>query len=209
MARKLLSTNSTPRRAPPRLRWLSLLLILPLLWLLALGLSVGFYARASDPGPADAAIVLGAAVADGRPTPVFAERIRHGLTLYQRGAVRRLIMTGGVGAGDSLAESEVARDYCLTRGVPARAILIETRSRTTYENLVFAAELVWQHQLARVLLVSDPLHERRAITIARDLGLDAHPAPTPSSRYRSLASQSQFLAREVWFLAGYLLTRRG
>ena len=41
---------SKPKRS--RLRWLSLVMTLPLLWLIALALSIGLYARASDPGPA-------------------------------------------------------------------------------------------------------------------------------------------------------------
>ena len=43
--------------------------------------------------------------------------------------------------------------------------------------------------------------------MARDLGLDAHPAPTPTSRYRSWRTRAGFLGREVFFYATYLLQR--
>jgi hypothetical protein len=58
----------------------------------------------------------------------------------------------------------------------------------------------------RVLVVSDPLHMRRAMRMAIDLGLDAHPSPTPTSRYRSLTTQLPMLLREVYFSAYYLVT---
>src|SRR5687767_4853100 len=47
--------------------------------------------------PADAAIVLGAAVWTTQVSPVFRERINHGIDLYRNGKVRKLIFTGGQG----------------------------------------------------------------------------------------------------------------
>ena len=78
------------------------------------------YARKTDTGRSDAAIVLGAAVDNGIPTHVFEQRIRHAIELYERGTVDRLILTGGVGAGDKISEAEAAREYCLARGWQTR-----------------------------------------------------------------------------------------
>jgi uncharacterized SAM-binding protein YcdF (DUF218 family) len=58
------------------------------------------------------------------------------------------------------------------------------------------------------LLVSDPLHLPRALRMARDVGIDAQPSPTPTSRYRSWWARSSFLLRESFFLSGYWLTGR-
>ena len=58
-----------------------------------------------------------------------------------------------------------------------------------------------------MLIVSDPLHMRRAVTEARDVGIDAYPSPTPTSRYTGLASRGRFAAREVYFYAQYLMYR--
>ena len=44
---------------------------------------------------ADAAVVLGAAAWDKRPSPVFRERINHAITLYQSHRVGKIIFTGG------------------------------------------------------------------------------------------------------------------
>ncbi|MBI5927905.1 MAG: YdcF family protein [Chloroflexi bacterium] len=163
------------------------------------------YSSKQDHQPADAAIVLGAAVYRERPSPVFRERINHAIELYQTGQVNYLIFTGGVGNRDAIAESEAARNYALQMGVPHEAILIETRSTNTTENLMQAKHLVGENDLGRVLVVSDPLHMKRAISIARDLGLDAYPSPTPTTRYRTWRSKSSFLIRETYFYSRYLL----
>ena len=176
-------------------------------WLLFLTVSIIRYAGESDSGQADAAVVLGAAVVDGLPTPVFEERIRHAIDLYQTKRVRVLILTGGVGEGDILAESEVARAYCLAHGVEAEDLAIEKQSHTTYENLIQARTLLTDRGLRRVLIVSDPLHMRRAITEARDIGIDAYPSPTPTTKYVGTGAKAKFAARELYYYSRYLIQR--
>ena len=177
------------------------------LWTACLAWQITSYARRHDPAPADVAIVLGAAVWGAEPSPVFAARIDHAIALYRAGRVRRILFTGGVGTGEREAEAEVARRYAVRAGVPERDIAVETRSTITYENLAEARALLSSRPAARVLIVSDPLHLRRAVTMARDLGLDAHPAPTPTSRYRSWRSKAGFLWREIVFYSLYLVQR--
>ena len=160
----------------------------------------------SDPDRADAAIVLGAAVAGSEPTPVFEERLRHAVELYRTSQVKMLIMTGGTGPGDSLAEAEAARRWAIANGVPAGDIITEAQSHTTKQNFINALPLLEQRDIGRVLIVSDPLHMRRALRMAVDLGLDAHPSPTPTSRYKTLGTQAPMLAREIWFNLVYLTT---
>jgi uncharacterized SAM-binding protein YcdF (DUF218 family) len=154
---------------------------------------------------ADAAIILGAAVWGEKPSPVFRERINHAINLYQNGNVRTLIFTGGVGSGDAIAEASVGKYYAIIKGVKADDILLETTSRTTYQNLQNASELVHKYPFKKFLIVSDPLHLKRAVLMARSLGLDAYPSPTPTTRYRTLNSQLPFLMRETYFYFVYLL----
>jgi hypothetical protein len=75
----------------------------------------------------------------------------------------------------------------------------ETLSRTTYQNLARARDVLTEHGLQRVIVVSDPLHMARALRLCRRLGIDALGSPTPSSRFRSFRTQWRFLAREVYF----------
>lgn len=157
------------------------------------------YAGNSSDGPADVAMVLGAASEGNAPSPVFEERLRHAVDLYHRSRVSRLLITGGRGQGDALAESEVGRDWAIAQGVPADAIFIETESHTTKQNFTFALPVIEKEQMGKILLVSDPLHMRRAMWMADTLGIDAEPSPTPTSRYETLATQVPMLFREIWF----------
>jgi uncharacterized SAM-binding protein YcdF (DUF218 family) len=165
------------------------------------------YAAVRDEIAADAAVVLGATVWGDGPSPVFAARIDHAVSLYENGTVRSLILTGGTCESGAKAESEVARKYAIARGIPASAIVIDTVSRSTYENLAEAKRIAQSLRLSTLLIVTDPLHERRAMTIASDLSLAAHPAPTPTTRYRSWTSRLIFLARETASLSSYLIAR--
>ena len=186
-----------------------LLLILVVL-LLAAGLAaarVYSYRDASSDGPADAAVVLGAAVWGAEVSPVFRERINHGVDLYRKGRVRKLIFTGGRGNGGEPTESAAARRYAMRSGVPGADILIEEESHNTYENLLNAKRLADARGVRKVLIVSDPLHMKRAVAMARDVGLAAEPSPTPSTRYRGLRSQAGQLAYETYYYVGYLLSR--
>jgi uncharacterized SAM-binding protein YcdF (DUF218 family) len=179
-----------------------------LVWLAVLGVQIVSAGMATSSRSADVAIVLGAAVYGDRPSPVFEERIRHGIGLYKAGKVRKLLFTGGRGEGARLAESTVARDYALRRGVPGEAILVETLSRTTQQNLAQARHLMQRHRLGSALIVTDPLHSKRALRMAAGLDMLAYPSPTPTSRYRSWRSKTGFLLREIHFYNVYLLTGR-
>jgi uncharacterized SAM-binding protein YcdF (DUF218 family) len=165
------------------------------------------YSNTRSDGPADAAIVLGAAVWSTGVSPVFEERINHSIDLYQNRKVRKLIFTGGQGNSNEPTESSAARRYALQRGIPASDILIEEKSHTTYENILYAKQIADAHGLRKVLIVSDPLHMKRAVSMALDVGLDADPSPTPTTKYQGLSSQAGLLAHETYYYIGYLLKR--
>ncbi|WP_430543922.1 YdcF family protein [Xanthomonas sacchari] len=187
------------------LRWLLRLAALLGLWLLGVAIYIVWVGDRDQAAPADAIIVLGAAAYDAKPSPVFEERIRHGLDLYQRGYAPTLIFTGGFGNGARFAESQVARRYALRHDVPADAILIETVSRTTRQNLIEARRLMREHGLHRVIVVSDPLHMARALRLCQELQIDALASSTPSSRFRSFQTRWRFLLQELYFFHRDLL----
>jgi Uncharacterized conserved protein len=189
-----------PRRRRGWLGWIGRLCALLVLWLLGVAIYIVWVGDRDQAAPADAIIVLGAAAYDAKPSPVFEERIRHGLDLYQRGYAPTLIFTGGFGGnGARFAESQVARRYALRHDVPADAILIETVSRTTRQNLIQARALMRAHGLHRAIVVSDPLHMARALRLCRELQIDALASSTPSTRFRSFQTRWRFLVQEVYF----------
>ena len=192
------------RRRRGSFRWLRRLLLLALLWIVGVAAYIvhvgGRDEAAGDDVRADAIIVLAAPAYDARPSPVFEERLRHGIALYKRDIAPTLIFTGGFGGtGARFAESQVGRRYALRNGVPDSAILIETASHNTRENLGQAAALMAPRKLTRAIVVSDPLHLSRALRICRDIGIQCLGSPTPTTRYRSFATRWRFLLGEVYF----------
>ena len=165
----------------------------------------------NDLPQADAAVVLGAAAWGNRPSPVFRERINHALTLYQTGYVRKLIFTGGTPKSGYETEAEVARNFALKQGIPEQDILIEMRSKDTYQNLVNTRFLMQKHHLRDIVIISDPLHIARAMAIAEDLDIKANYSPTPTSRYHNASWQTQaaLFIQESYALVIYHLLHFG
>ena len=153
------------------------LLAVAILYAAACAGSIWRYADVDETRTADAAIVLGAAAYEIGPSPVYRERLNHGIWLFQQGYVQKLILTGGVAEGNSRSDAAIGAEYALSRGVPAEAILLEETSAITEENLRGAAALMEGNGLETVLLVSDPLHMRRAMLQAKDFGLRAFTYP--------------------------------
>jgi len=142
---------------------------------------------------ADAAIVLSG--------DVDYLRIRHATGLVKAGQVKAILLTGqGVG-GDSA--EEMGRQ-AIASGVPADAIVLETASTTTRENLVFAAPLVKEHGWRRIALVTSQSHLARALATARKAMPDVQwiPAPVPDAgppeRVRRLRVEEAL--KHLWYL---------
>ena len=164
------------------------------------------YSKVDETRQADAAIILGAGAGGRKPSPVFEERIRHGIWLYENGYVEKLIFTGGQAEGNDYSDASVARDYAITHGVPAENIFIEEQSRITWENLVYAAEIVNEQGIYNVLIVSDPLHMKRAMLMADKCQLQAYSSPTQTTRYITRQTKLPFWIREsLYYMVGKYL----
>src|SRR5579864_5015875 len=108
--------------------------------------------------PADAIAVLGAALYNGRPSPVFRARLDHAATLYQRGLAPVVLVTGGVGVRDSLNEANVGRDYLVRVGLPSEAVIPLAGGHDTYSSIEQVQRWFDGKDSRRVLLVSDGFH---------------------------------------------------
>lgn len=184
------------------LKWLLVALVL---WCGWVGARIVQSAATDETRMADVAIVMGAAAYGDRPSPVFEQRIAHGVALYKKGMVKKIILTGGFGDGAEHAESEVARRFAIEQGVPGRDLLMEKKSRTTLENLQQARDLMKTHGLKEALLVSDPMHMERARWMMHDLGVTAWRSPTPTTLYTSTGAKAGFLLREIYAITAYLV----
>jgi uncharacterized SAM-binding protein YcdF (DUF218 family) len=136
--------------------------------------------------PAEAIVVLGGGVvgASGRhQEPELAgsgDRIRKGAALYKAGKAPIILASGGNidflgGAGEPEAVS--AGRILASLGVPATAIVAESRSRNTHENAQFTWSVLSARGVHRILLVTSAAHMPRAVALFRHAGFAVIPAP--------------------------------
>ncbi|TKI82143.1 YdcF family protein, partial [Bacillus wiedmannii] len=78
------------------------------------------------------------------------------------------------------------------QGVKEEDILIETKSLFTEENLKNAKEVGIENGIRTYTIVSDPLHMKRAMRIAKHINIEAYASPTPTSAYKTLDTEIPF-----------------
>ena len=160
--------------------------------------------------PVDAIVVMGAAQYDGRPSPIFAARLDHAVSLYLAGVAPNLVVTGGKADGDRTTEAATARAYAIARGVPESAILVEDQSRTTRASIHSVATILRDHGLGDALFVSDRPHMLRVLRMAQDDGIRAWGSPTPSSPIETDSTgRMDATIHELGALAAYFLAGAG
>lgn len=203
---KLRSEKQKLKKRKLKYMWAALALFL-VLYIGGTAVSIWSYGKVDEKQRADAAIVLGAAVYGEKVSPVFAERLNHGIWLYENDYVEKLIVTGGMGEGNRYSDAYAGKKYMMEQGVSEEDILIEEESAITQENLENAKELMDKNGYVSAIVVSDPLHMKRAMLMAEDSGIEAYSSPTPTTRYKTWKSKVPFLAREEFFYIGYKLCR--
>ena len=118
-------------------------------------------------GRHDAIIVAGARL-DERDelSPAFRRRVYLGVALWRQGAAPILVTTGGP-TGSGPAGATVAARAAVDLGVPADSVIPEDRSRSTWENALFAARIVQGSGGADVVVVTDTYHAFRCERVFR------------------------------------------
>jgi uncharacterized SAM-binding protein YcdF (DUF218 family) len=163
-----------------------------------------------DGKPVDGIILLGGAVeaadsaARGRIVAnESAERVLDTIQLAHRYPNARILITGGGGTvfGDGTAEAPIIANFLTSLGVNRARIIVEDRSRTTYENAIFSRELNPPQEGERWLLVTSAWHMPRAVGVFEKAGFPVTPYPVDfrtgggSENHRPFAFISEGLRR--------------
>ena len=128
------------------------------------------FTTAAQVPPTQVAIVPGASVLFGKPSPILAERADMAIELYDEGKVSKILVTGDNG---ELTHDEVnpVRRYLVSAGIPPDDIFLDHAGFDTYSSM-YRARAVFDAQ--SVTIVTQDFHLPRAIFIARHLGLTAY-----------------------------------
>ncbi|MDU1911756.1 YdcF family protein [Fusobacterium sp.] len=177
-------------------------------YLILTGLNIWKYKDIDEKQQADVVIVLGASTYNNEVSLVFKERLNHGIWLYKNNYVKKLIFTGGIGEKSKYSDAFIAKQYAIKCGIPAKDIFIEEKSTITQENLKNAKLIMDKNLYQTAIIVSDPLHMKRSMLMAKDYELKAFSSPTPTTRYISINKKLTFLIREEFFYIGYQISKQ-
>jgi uncharacterized SAM-binding protein YcdF (DUF218 family) len=158
----LLWTGSTPWFADQTARW----------W------ETPRVGRDTLPPVSDVAVVLGGVSDPTVSTPDHlefnrsAERLTEAVALWREGRVKALLITSGSGEllDPAAVEAPGLAAWARSMGVPAGNIVVEAKSRNTYENAVFSLPLATAHGFKSFVLVTSAAHMPRSAAIFRKAG---------------------------------------
>jgi uncharacterized SAM-binding protein YcdF (DUF218 family) len=106
-------------------------------------------------------------------------RCLHAARLYAQGPPVPVLVSGGKVNPDEAGPTcaAVMGDFLGQLGVRNEDLLLEDRSRTTYENAVECAKLLKERGIRRVVLVVDAVDMPRAAGCLRKQGIEVSPSP--------------------------------
>lgn len=170
------------RPRPPRLprtvrgwrrlvRWtvaVCVVALLPATWLQLSG--SGRVRSEADVPSEPVAVVFGAGLWHGRPSPYLAHRLDAAARLYAAGKVRVVLVTGD-NSRASYNEPGAMRAYLTAHGVPARAVVPDYAGFDTWASCDRAKHVFG---VDRAILVSQGFHIRRALALCAAAGIDAY-----------------------------------
>ena len=153
-------------------RILKILTSLIIILLIVLGgLIVKIYSQSNidEAQIADAIVVLGASQWNGEPSPVFKARLDHAFYLYNQNLSSNVILTGGIGKGETISESQVGKNYLAGAGINEKDIFIEEIGHTSLQSLNEVVKILKEQNLNSIILVSDGFHMMRPKKMTKDL----------------------------------------
>jgi SanA protein len=138
-------------------------LVGPSLWM-------SFRYPSGDVRRADVGLILGAGLrVDGSPSPVLEARVLAGVSLYQQGLVRKLVMSGD-NSVKRYDEVSAMKRLAVQRGVPAQDVLLDFAGFRTLDSCVRIRKVYGQ---SKVIVVSQAFHLGRAQFLCADAGVEA------------------------------------
>lgn len=130
-------------------------------------------------------------------------RVCHGVRLFQDGAAKFLLMSGGRN-GHSTPEAVLMRAMAVEEGVPEGSVMLECVSTRTLENAFFSKAVMEERGWTRALVVTDKFHLPRALLAFCCFGIKATgSSPAKYWGEATFKRRVRIVAREVVGLVAY------
>jgi len=159
---------------------------------------------------ADVIVVLGAAQLNGRPGEVLQARLDEAKRIYDLGLAPHIITVGAGAPGDRTTEAASGKYWLTTHGIKSKNISALEIGRDTWVSTENYVKFMKLKNMQDVIIVTDPFHCRRAMTMANDLGVVATCSPVKTGPNALATSGKRYLIREAGaYLAYVSFGRRG
>jgi uncharacterized SAM-binding protein YcdF (DUF218 family) len=158
----------------------------------------------------DVIVVLGASQLDGRPGKVLEARLVEAKRIYDDGLAPLIITVGAGAPGDRTTEAASGKFWLSSRGVKSSSLISLEVGRDTWVSTQNYVKVMKSKNLKDVIIVTDPFHCRRSMTMANDLGVVASCSPAKTGPNTLEKSSFRYLFRETGAYLSYIsLGRRG
>ncbi len=123
------------------------------------------------PTEADVAVVLGNLVyADGNMSKALEQRVLCGLKLYEKGRVKKIIVSGGESKECSCLEADRMKLYLVKNGVPDSVVIVDNLGKNTRATATNTFKLKDSLHINSVIAVSQYYHLSRTKMLLRKRG---------------------------------------
>ena len=159
---------------------------------------------------ADVIVVLGAAQLDGRPGDALEARLIEAKRIFDLGLAPSIITVGAGAPGDRTTEAASGKAWLRSNGVPAKKVTAVEEGRDTLVSTKAYATLMKKRMVSDVIIVTDPFHCQRAMTMANDQGVVSTCSPVQTGPNIISQSGYKYLLREAGAYLVYIsVGRRG
>ena len=159
---------------------------------------------------ADVIVVLGAAQLDGRPGDALEARLIEAKRIFDLGLAPSIITVGAGAPGDRTTEAASGKAWLRSNGVPAKKVTAVEEGRDTLVSTKAYATLMKKRMVSDVIIVTDPFHCQRAMTMANDQGVVSTCSPVQTGPNTISQSGYKYLLREAGAYLVYItIGRRG
>ncbi len=118
----------------------------------------------------DVAVVFGAGLWAGEPSPYLAHRLDAAATLYREGRIEVVLVTGDNSRKD-YDEPDAMRTYLTRHGVPDSRIVSDYAGFDTWDSCVRAKKIFGVDE---AVLISQGFHIRRAVALCQEAGVESY-----------------------------------
>ena len=159
---------------------------------------------------ADVIVVLGTAQLNGKPGDALEARLVEAKRIYDLGYAPTIITVGGGAPGDRTTEAASGKYWLRMNGVPAKRIIAIEQGRDTLVSTKAYASVMKKKYISDVIIVTDPYHCKRAMTMANDQGIVSTCSPVQTGPNTIANSGFKYLLREAGAYLVYITVgRRG